>query len=230
MSERDPRAGRDCGGNAAPYVLGSLSDAEHAEFVAHLSGCAVCRDEVAALRAVAAALPMAAPQFTAPPKLKRRVMGEVRADARAARSPSPRRSRSRPARGPLLAGLAAAAVVVALVAVVIGATGGGGTRVVRAAVSAPGASASVRLSGGHAELTASGMPATPPGRVYEVWVKRAGAPEPTDALFTVTTQGRASVGVPGGTAGVKAVLVTSEPRGGSRAPTTAPIIVARIGA
>jgi len=65
--------------------------------------------------------------------------------------------------------------------------------------------------------------------VYELWIKRSGGPERTDALFTVSSHGEASVGVPGGTAGVKTLLVTSEPLGGSSAPTTAPVVVARLG-
>jgi hypothetical protein len=96
-------------------------------------------------------------------------------------------------------------------------------------VLAPGASGFVRVSGGHAELTLSGMPQTTPGRVYELWVKTTGAPKPTDALFTVTSAGRATVGVPGGVAGVRDVLVTSEPAGGSLAPTRQPIVVAALG-
>ena len=38
---------RDCGGNAAPYVLGALTEVEHDAFLAHLDTCAVCREEVA---------------------------------------------------------------------------------------------------------------------------------------------------------------------------------------
>jgi hypothetical protein len=33
---------------------------------------------------------------------------------------------------------------------------------------------------------------------------------------------------PGGVSGVREVMVTSEPRGGSRLPTTKPVIVARV--
>jgi len=84
------------------------------------------------------------------------------------------------------------------------------------------------VSGGHAELNVVGLPQTPPDRVYEVWIKRAGAPQPTDALFTVTAAGKASVGVPGALAGVKQIMVTSEPLGGSRVPTRAPVIVANL--
>jgi hypothetical protein len=84
------------------------------------------------------------------------------------------------------------------------------------------------VSGGHAQLDVSGMPQTPAQRVYEVWVKRDGAPQPTDALFTVTAAGDATVDVPGGVQGVKVIMVTSEPRGGSKVPTSAPVIVARL--
>jgi hypothetical protein len=48
------------------------------------------------------------------------------------------------------------------------------------------------------------------------------------ALFTVTTRGDATVGVPGSIAGVKLIMVTSEPLGGSRVPTTSPVIVAHV--
>ena len=72
------------------------------------------------------------------------------------------------------------------------------------------------------------MPQAGAGRVYEVWTKRAGAPAPTDALFTVTGGGKATVAVPGGVSGVKEILVTSEPLGGSRVPTRTPVIVARV--
>ena len=45
---------------------------------------------------------------------------------------------------------------------------------------------------------ASGMPAPPPGRIYEVWLERGTqAPQPTDVLFSVTHSGGGSVGVPG---------------------------------
>src|SRR5207249_559046 len=93
-----------------------------------------------------------------------------------------------------LAGLAAAAIVaLAVIAFVPG--GGGGVRIVRAEVHAPRASAVLRLSGARGDLEIAGMPQTPPGRVYEVWLKGAGAPRPTNVLFTVSSRGEAKVGV-----------------------------------
>jgi anti-sigma-K factor RskA len=222
-----------CGGNAAPYVLGALSGEENDAFRRHLDSCAICREEVAALRVVAAALPAAAPQLTAPGALKRRVMAAVYEDQRQAEAPAQRRAARRPApRRPWLrpgfAGVAVAAALIALAVIALAPGGGAGVRVIRAQVLAPRASAQLRLSGGHAELSIAGLPQTAPGRVYEVWVKGAGQPRPTDALFTVTSGGQATVEVPGGVSGVREVMVTSEPRGGSRLPTSAPVIVARV--
>jgi anti-sigma-K factor RskA len=229
MSEEARMGDGGCGGNAAPYVLGALTEAEHEAFVRHLSTCSVCREEVAALQSVTAALPSAAPQVPAPPELKRRLMAEVKQDLRhqrSARAPEapPRRRPALPV--PALGALAAVAAAVVLALVLLG--GGGGTRVVHARLSVPGASAEVRVSGARAELTLAGMPQVRPGRVYQVWVKRSGAPQPTDALFTVSNTGAATVSVPGSINGVRVVLVTSEPLGGSPAPTSAPVLVARL--
>jgi anti-sigma-K factor RskA len=227
-----------CGENAAPYVLGALTEEEHEVFLEHLESCAVCREEVAALQVVASVLPAIAPQLSAPAELKRSVMASVREDARreqqlARTSAEPRaRSARRPVLAwprwrPLLASGALAAVVAVLV-IAISSGSGAGTRVIRAEVIPRGANASLHVSDGRAQLEISGMPQTPPQRVYEVWVKRSGAPQPTNALFTVTTRGDATVGVPGHVNGVKAIMVTSEPLGGSKVPTTSPVIIARL--
>jgi hypothetical protein len=78
--------------------------------------------------------------------------------------------------------------------------------------------------GSHGVLKVSDMPPVAAGRVWEVWVKRPGrAPEPTDALFTTTRDGSATVAVPG-VDGAERVLVTSEREGGSRVPTTPAVV------
>jgi anti-sigma-K factor RskA len=213
-------------------VLGALTDAESDAFRRHLDSCTICREEVAALQVVACALPAAAPQIAAPSELKRRVMGEVGEDAtrdergersRMRRRVSSRATRRRPAFG-ALAAVAAAAVAAALLI-----PGAGGARVIRAQVYAPHASALLRLQGGAGQLTITGLAQPPRGRVYEVWLKGSGEPRPTDALFTVSSRGDATVGVPGVTSAVREVMVTSEPLGGSRRPTRSPVIVARVG-
>jgi anti-sigma-K factor RskA len=226
------RTGSGCGEDAAPYVLGALTEEEHAAFLVHLESCAICRDEVSALEGVASALSSAVPQLTAPEALKHRVMNTVNSEAGLRSASAPRlRAAGTPRRGRLsvlVAAGALAAVVVAIVLVASGGPGGRGSRVIRAQVTVPRASVSVSLNDGHAQLNLAGMPQSPPNHVYEVWVKRGGAPQPTDALFTVSSAGSATVGVPGSVAGVKQILVTAEPVGGSKVPTTAPMIVANI--
>jgi anti-sigma-K factor RskA len=93
--------------------------------------------------------------------------------------------------------------------------------------SAPSATAVLTIHDGAGRLSVGHLPAPPPGKIYQVWLKRPGtAPTPTDALFTVNRQGSASVDVPGDLQGVDQVLVTPEPSGGSAVPTHPPIIVA----
>jgi hypothetical protein len=234
MSTPEDRVERDpCGANAAPYVLRALGDEEAAAFLVHLETCAVCREEVAALQVVADVLPAVAPQVRAPGELKRRVMAEVASDAgwqprRMPASTTQRLRLSAPGRQAAL-GLAAVAAGLAIAAIaLLGGGSGAKVRVIRAQVLAPRASATVRLSGARADLTVQNLPQAAAGRVYEVWVKRAGAAQPTDALFTVSATGSATVSVPGSVAGVKQIMVTSEPRGGSRVPTSAPVIVASL--
>ncbi len=224
-----------CGEDAAPYVLGALTEEEHAAFLVHLESCAICRDEVTALAGVASVLPAAVPQLSAPDDLKSRVMSTVRSEAglrdTSRSAPQLRRagaSKRWIPRSALVPVGALAAAVIAIILVSSGGSGGSGTRVIHAQVTVPRARVSVKLKGGHAELNVARMPQSAPNHVYEVWLKRAGAPQPTDTLFTVSAAGNATVGVPGSVSGVKQILVTSEPTGGSRVPTSAPVIVANL--
>jgi anti-sigma-K factor RskA len=236
MSGYEPdRMSSDCGGEAAPYVLGALTEDEHAAFLVHLESCVVCRDEVAALQGIASVLPSAVPQLSAPEDLKRRIMTTVRSEAglRGAGAQAVPRPR-RPMRSQRLSWRGAlvplGALAAAVIAVVLVSSGGSSprSRVFQAQVTVPRASVVVNVSAGHAELDLARMPQSPPNHVYEVWVKRSGAPQPTDALFTVSSAGSATVGVPGNITGVKQILVTAEPTGGSKVPTSTPVIVANL--
>jgi anti-sigma-K factor RskA len=230
--------------SAGAYVLGALPDDELRAFEAHLDGCAACRDEIAALRFAADALALAADPIAPPPELKQRLMAVVRSeaellDAAGARADVPQRSR-RPRRAGLpgwtARGLRPAAIAGASAVLVAGGVtgyalrgdGGGSTRTVVASVdraAAPDASASLRLGGGHGTLHVQGLRNPPARRVYQVWLKRSGeTPEPTNALFTVRSDGTADVEVPGDLHDVRSVLVTSEPLGGSSVPSGQPII------
>ncbi len=215
-----------CGEDVAAYALGALESTEAEAFRRHLGACAVCPYELASFQQVVDDLAASAPRVRAPRSLRRRVMHAI-ADAS---GPAPEGRRERRRLGvslprPALAlpgGLAVLAA--AIVAVVIAVGSGSSTRVVTARVTGQG-SASVRLSGGHAELVVHHFPAPPRGKIYEVWLKHgSAAPAPT-ALFSVRD---GNVDVPGNLHGVTQVLVTPEPAGGSPAPTHQPVISASL--
>lgn len=86
--ERMPE-GHGCGEDAAAYVLGALEGHEAQAFAEHLTTCASCRSEVAALQHVADALPLAAPQHRASDALRRSVLAQVRAEPRQTPRPGP---------------------------------------------------------------------------------------------------------------------------------------------
>jgi anti-sigma-K factor RskA len=233
MSESERTSAiHDCGGDAAAYVLGALDPAEAQAFERHLKECAVCRDEVTALQQAAHALPMAAPQHQASERLRRRVLGAVSEDARPV---TPRRPRRRPDIGGrprvwFVAALAGVGAAIGL-AVIAGLdfSTSAGVRVIQARVTGVSGSASVRLSDSHSELIVRDLSPPPSGDIYELWLKRPHrAPAPTSVLFSVTSGGTAEVGLPPRLHGVRELMVTPEPMGGSPFPTHSPVIVARL--
>ncbi len=239
MSPSDSR--QDCpqSGNAAAYVLAALDAADAERFQEHLSGCAACRGLLAELQPVVDSLAGAVPPVSASTRLRERVMRTVNAEAEllhAAGSGADRPVLSAPRRRryvPRLAlGAGAVAGSLALGALLFGSGAQAPSMRVSTAVvaaSAPGAHAVLREIGSRGELVVSGMPAPALGKVYEVWLARKdSAPEPTDALFSPTRDGQASVSVPGSLAGVKQVMVTAEPLGGSAHPTSPVIILATL--
>ena len=71
------------------------------------------------------------------------------------------------------------------------------------------------------------MPPLADDEVYEVWVQRAGVLEPR-SIFVLDSDGTAEAAVPGPLEGASAVYVTREPRGGSRQPTSEPLLSATL--
>ena len=195
--------------DAAAYVLGALPEHEFESYREHLGGCVECAAEILALQPVADSLALGVVRVDAPPDLQARLMATVGGEAELLRAAG--HEADLPPRA--AHGMARAS----------GAGGGGhrGTRrrsgdrgagdqrgastvtrtqTIEAAVAAPGyhATAALRKSGSHVVLVLTGMPAPPPGRIYEVWLERGTqAPQPTDVLFSVTHSGGGSVGVPG---------------------------------
>jgi anti-sigma-K factor RskA len=217
--------GRTCGEDAAAYVLGALEPAEVEAFRRHMVECADCREEVAAFEQVTAALPPAgSARYEVPKELRRRVMREVRAAPKQTVTATrvPTASRWRPN---LAWGGALAAIIVAVILAFALSSGGSSTRTIEASTG----SAELRVTGDRGDLIVHRLPQLPAGRIYEMWVQRGTAqPTPTGTLFGVTVRGSVALGVPGSLNGVSAVMVTQEPAGGSLAPTSAPVIVARL--
>jgi anti-sigma-K factor RskA len=233
MTDKEPLTGPGhCGEDVAAYVLGALEPAEAEAFALHLETCTVCRDELEAFQQVVDLLPMTAPAFKASPKLRRRLRGaiadEQHSASEASASRQPRRSwRPEWLPRPVL-GVAAGLAVIAVALVIVLSGGGSSTHVVQAQVTGHG-SASLKISGHHAELVVQHFASPPSGKIYEVWLVRGKqAPQPTSALFDVNADGYSDVNVPGNLEGVSKVLVTTEPAGGSKVPTHAPVIAAKL--
>jgi anti-sigma-K factor RskA len=219
--------------DAAPYALGALEEHELQSFREHLASCARCRLDVAELQSVVDELAASAPPMLAPAGLRERVLETVRSQADVlnaagdeADRPPQTALRIRRRRFAFAgAGAALAAAVAVVLAIVIGGSSTGEQVIPgQGAGAAREAQVSLHRRGGRAELLLSHMPQPGVGRIYEVWLVRGKTPRPTDALFGVSAGGSSAVGIPGDLRGVKQVLVTSEPLGGSPAPTREPVI------
>jgi anti-sigma-K factor RskA len=153
------------------------------------------------------------------------VLAAARSEREPRRAARWRDASTRPRRRTLIVAASAIALCAALAGAVVLDRGSREPDDVRIAASVRGASAALARVGADAELQLAGMPQPPVGEVYEVWLVRAAAPpQATDALFTVTSSGRASVEVPGELRGVREVMVTAEPLGGSASPTSAAVL------
>jgi hypothetical protein len=226
------------------YLLGALPPEEREDFAAHLDACPVCRRDVHELGIAADALPISVPPVAAPAALKARIMAVVESEAEllaaaGEQADEPRRAsapaRTRARRGflggwLLRPGVALACAAVLLVAGgLVGAllSGGEDTRTVTASTTVPGADVRLEVRDDASTLVARNLPEPPPGRMFQVWIKRPGRdPAPTSVLWSPRSNGSAEVAVPGSLDGVEAVLVTDEPRGGSEKPSRQPVITA----
>lgn len=236
MNRPEKPAECDRSADAAVYVLGALEDPEAVAYREHLEGCAICSQEVIQLQQAVDALPVAVAPMRAPVEIRERLMATVRSESellRAAGSEAdrPARTRSRWRPRPLIGLVGASAALalgVLLGAVVLAGESNQPLHVTTAKVTSANhdTTAVLRQVGSRSELDVADMAPPPNGRIYEVWLKKGNeAPRPTDALFSVTKAGTATVNVPGNLRGVSQVLVTDEPLGGSSVPTRLPVIV-----
>jgi anti-sigma-K factor RskA len=212
----------------ASYALGALTASEAAELEEHMAGCERCRVQLEWLAPAVAALPASVPQLEPPRRLRRRVMAAARVEPRASPEGAPTSSRWRTRLVPA----AAAAVVAIALAVGIASIGGGDggeASTVSAEVlsdRASGAAGRLITVGSEATLEVEHMPRLTPADVYEAWVQRGDRLEPS-TTFIVDSDGNGAAAIPN-VGGADRVMVTREPRGGSEAPTTEPLLQAPV--
>lgn len=227
---------------AAAFALGALEAEQNADFKEHLKGCKRCQEELRWLAPAVRALPEAIERQAPPPELKVRLMEEVRADVAAeARQVEEEERRERAASrqgfrewlggvsfGGLtwkpLAGMAAVILVVAAgIGYAVGNGGGPGDIHTWESKQPNGIQASVVREGDQAELRLTGLEQVPKGKTLEAWVQRGEVYEPVKMLFKPDGEGNATTQIED-LKGAEAVLVTREPAGGTKAPTTTPFV------
>jgi anti-sigma-K factor RskA len=219
--------------DAAAYVLGALESERVGAVERHAESCERCRSEIRWLEPAVEMLAESVPRAQPPPQLREKLLAEVRADARAAGAVSePGGLGARLAGFRLggltwkpLAGMAAVVLVVAAIAgYAVGTSGGGGGSNASTFLSpqSSGLTASVVDEDGSGEIHLANVKPLPENRVLEAWVRRDGEVEAVKALFVPDREGNASTML-GDMRGVDLVMVTTEPAGGSAAPTSDPI-------
>jgi hypothetical protein len=214
----------------AAYALEALEPGEATEFERHLAGCERCQGELRWLAPAVRTLPESVERQEPPSRLRENLMAEVRADARRAAGGSPARERRsllpewlREGRLRLAAGFAVVLLAVAAVAgYEIGKGGGEGGASTVVSHQPGGVTAAMVREGDGGTLQLAGVHQLPPGKVLEAWVRREGEVEPVPALFVPDREGSASTTI-ADMSGVDTVMVTEEPQGGSKQPTSEPI-------
>jgi hypothetical protein len=83
--------------------------------------------------------------------------------------------------------------------------------------------AKVVTEGDRGEVRLTNVKQLPEGKVLEAWVQRGNAVEPVPALFAPDHAGNASTTIEN-MHDVSLVMVTREPEGGTKVPTTEPIV------
>ena len=212
----------------AAYALGALDPDEAPRLEAHLATCERCQDELRSLHAAVDAIPTGVQQIKPPRRLRRRLMAAVRREARR-QGPASVASSVFSSRTFRLGAVAALVSAAAAVGYIVAGTGGtSSTSIpVQGTLAARNAGGQLISTGDSATLRVRDLPQLPDGDVYEVWIQTGGRLRPS-TLFVVDRRGDGSAAVAGGLAGADGVVVTREPRGGSRQPTSRPLLRASL--
>jgi anti-sigma-K factor RskA len=224
------RAYRD---ELAAYTIGALEPAEVDELERHVSGCGECREYLFWLDPAVDLLPASVDQLQAPRRLKRALMAEVHDDLKAARRAE--RDRERAERGFWGSIWRPATAIAACLVLVAGIVGGYALRgddepqsdliVAQVLDEGVGArtAATLEREGDRGILHVEALPPLPENRVYQAWIQRDGAMEPSTA-FVVGRDGTTEVAIKGSLDGASGIYVTREPADGSEEPSL-PVIM-----
>jgi len=217
------------------YVLGALSEAERHEFEEYLTSHPELQSEVEELGAVASLLALSPQELEPPPQLRSRILEAVGGEA--THAAEDRRSAwiGELLRVRNLALGAAVLLVIGLFAWsmflweevqdlqasqqrIIVLEGSGVAEEVRAEV--------VVLESGRAVLMAENMPPVPEDRTMQIWVIENDNPQP-GGLFEPEDK-LVAIAITHPLRGADAISVTVEPEGGSRKPTSHPMLTAKL--
>jgi hypothetical protein len=226
------------------YVLDAIADpAEEHRFGRHLRRCQACAAEVRGLREVTTSLALAA-AAEPPPAMRERVMVAVRQTRQVAPETEHRARSWRPRLAPVLAAAAAVAIILAVAAGIRLAStqrqlsaAQAQAQAIGAVLSAPdarilsgrttvGGVATVVVSAARRDLVVAvaGLRPLPDGRVYQLWLM--GPPRTRSAgLLPAAVRGHAGPVLATGLAAGDKLGITIEPAGGTRQPTTSPLLV-----
>jgi anti-sigma-K factor RskA len=213
------------------FVLGALPEQERARVAAHLEECPICAEDAAALQRAATGLLEDVPMVEPPPELRDRIMAVVESEASLLRAaspsvPAPRRRMSLSGPGLRWVATAAAALVVGGLVGVTAFDGGTDTRTIAAEVGR--GHAWIEQDDDQSYLVVDGLDSPGKGKVYELWIQTGDeAPRPahddlSQAVFMVQS-GR--VEIPARLEEGDRIMVTAENAGGSRVPTSTPVVV-----
>jgi anti-sigma-K factor RskA len=232
------------------YALDAMDGGDRVEFESQLAGSEELRSEVTELIDTAALLGLAVEPVTPPPVLKQNIMARLDQLPQLEREVAPVRvlpavqiSTARWYRRPAAAIMAAAAAVLLIGGAILGtsvAIQGAATSqqanalaAITAASDSQRAEAAVSTGGsvtlvwshdlGKSALIGRGLKSLPSGKTYELWyISTAGKPRAA-GLFESNGNNTVQV-LSGQLIGGDTVGITVEPSGGSKAPTTKPVV------
>ena len=198
---------------------------------AHLTSCDECRAEADELSKTAESLALSVEPVDPPAGFARSILDRVADERAEAATPGPAMRSRRPLLAFLAAGMAVLAVVLGAIALDAREDADANQRVATALLEGTegmemrgeaGVEAKVVPGEDGAVFVATGLDALPDDRTYQLWFLKDGSMV-SAGVFDVS-DGVAVLRTPRSPNGFEAAAVTVEPTGGSRQPTTDPVI------